>query len=229
MLHYASPPLHYSSTMTFLDTPISAVAAAIPVPVAPYVSEHATREQWLESAVKMLQDFVFDQANLKLPPVKVSCSWPGGGSARKRIGECWSRAASNAKINEIFISPSIEASTRVLDVLCHELCHAIDDCKNHHKAPFTKLARAIGLEGKPTQTSASAALMRVLKEDLIPVLGEYPHARLNMNAMKPKDPRAAFIKFTCTACDMAFRVTAGHAGSVHMCPSCGSEDDLVAE
>ena len=39
---------------------------------------HATRESWLEAGVAELT-FVFEAVGFVLPPVRVSCSWPGGG------------------------------------------------------------------------------------------------------------------------------------------------------
>lgn len=192
------------------------------------MSTIATREAWLETAVVALQSHVFDQADLTIPHVKVSCSWPGGGSPRKRIGECWARRCSPLSVNEIFISPKLADPVEVLGVLVHELVHAVDDCKHDHKAPFRRMARDVGLEGKPTSTTASAALVAVFKEEILPKLGDYPHGSLTPSAMKPKAPRSAFVKFTCEECDSVFRVTAGHAENVQMCPCCGSHD-LVPE
>lgn len=89
-----------------------------------------TREEWLRRACARLSAEVFAPTGFALPPdVRVSCSWPGSGSPSKRIGECWSRAASEQGVNEVFISPKIDDPLRVLDILVHEGIHAIDDCK----------------------------------------------------------------------------------------------------
>ena len=77
------------------------------------------------------------------------------------------------KINEIFISPVLSESERVLDVLSHEMIHAIDDCQSGHKGAFRKMAKAIGLEGKMTSTSAGEKLTEKLKE-IISRIGNYP-------------------------------------------------------
>lgn len=65
--------------------------------------------------------------------VQVSCGFPGGGSVFKRIGECWPRARSAGKVNQVFINPTQSDTVRVLGVLGHELIHAADDCKSGHR------------------------------------------------------------------------------------------------
>lgn len=165
-----------------------------------------TREEWLQLGVVELAKKVFKPADLTVPTdAKVSCSWPGGGSARKRIGECWSREASGAKVNEMFISPTIEDPVRALDVLAHEVIHAIDDCKNGHKAPFTRMMKAIGLEGKPTATAAGEDLTKRLNE-VVKVLGPYPHRKLDMSGRKKAGTR--LIKCECPTCGYTVRTTA---------------------
>ena len=43
-----------------------------------------TREEWLLKAVDVIRNAAPD--GMVIPPVNVSCSWPGGGSPQKRIG-----------------------------------------------------------------------------------------------------------------------------------------------
>lgn len=182
-----------------------------------------TREEWLEHGVAHLQG-VFSNAGFPLPKVKVSCSWPGGGSARKRIGECWAKRMSAAKINEIFVSPLIADPVQALDILAHELCHAVDDCEHGHKAPFVKIARAIGLEGKPTATHAGDAL-KTLLESIAKQIGEYPHRKLDLSSRKKQTTRN--LKCACTdeECGCVWRMTQSwvdRAGVDLACPVCGS-------
>jgi hypothetical protein len=181
-----------------------------------------TREAWLQRGAQLLASTVFTAAGISVPPVKTSCSWPGGGSARKRIGECWSRSASEAGINEIFISPNIADAVQALDILAHELVHASDDCASGHGAEFTRRARAIGLEGKPTATVAGAALRAELTK-IADALGPYPHAKLNLSARKKQTTR--MIKVACGDCEGVFRAARAHierAASL-CCPFCGGD------
>lgn len=163
-----------------------------------------TREAWLAHSTILITHTVFAAAGIEVPVVKTSCSWPGGGSARKRIGECWARRMSEAGINEIFISPVIADPVQALDILTHELVHASDDCASGHGAEFVRRARKVGLEGKPTATVAGAALRAKLAE-IAEALGPYPHATLNLSARKKQTTR--MIKVECDDCGGVYRTT----------------------
>lgn len=179
-----------------------------------------TREEYLREAAYHI-GFIFQRyADVELPEFQVSCSWPGGGSANKRIGECWPRSWSGAGINEIFISPMIEDSVRALDILCHELVHAVDDCKDGHGPIFTKMARAIGLEGKPTATHAGERLHAELRE-IVDQLGPYPHKKLTNNGKKQKNRQ---IKLQCSDCGAIWRMSRTVAQQASTCPCCQSDD-----
>lgn len=185
--------------------------------------KHEARETWLQAGVAGLEK-IFTDAGYTLPAVKVSCSWPGGGSARKRIGECWSRSASAAKINEIFISPTVSEPVAALDILAHELCHAVDDCASGHRKPFAKIAKAIGLEGKMTATVAGPLLLPKLQAIAVK-LGDYPHATLSLAGRKKQGTR--MIKVECSDCGGVFRTTQkwlDEAEHALCCPFCRSED-----
>ena len=177
-----------------------------------------TREQWLEAAVVAIA-----QANpsVKFPPVKVSCSWPGGGSARKRIGECWARKMSKAGINEIFISPKIADPARVVSILAHELAHAIDDCKSGHKAAFVAIGKSLGLTGKPTQMELPEALSSAIANAVIAKVGKFPHSTLDLSSRKKQSTR--MLKLECNVCKAVWRMSAKHAIHVTVCPCCGSD------
>lgn len=163
-----------------------------------------TREAWLARGAVLITHTVFAAAGIEVPVVKTSCSWPGGGSARKRIGECWAKRMSEAGVNEIFISPVIADPVQALDILTHELVHASDDCASGHGGEFVRRARKVGLEGKPTATVAGAALRAKLAE-IAEALGPYPHATLNLSARKKQTTR--MIKVECGDCDGVFRTT----------------------
>jgi len=178
------------------------------------------RETWLNNAIVALRP-LFKQHGVDVPAdVKVSCSFPGGGSPNKRIGECWPRSRSKAKVNELFISPTLDEKSRVLDVLVHELCHAADDCKSGHRGAFAKAARAIGLVGPLTATTTGPELKAHL--DALP-LGAYPHEGLLMTKGGRSDRSGVRVKLTCPDEGMSFWVSkAGYQCLTH-CPFCGEE------
>src|SRR5690606_38637603 len=99
--------------------------------------------------------------------VKVSVGWPGGpGRKNCVIGQCWAPAAAADGVSHVFISPVLDDAVRVLDVLAHELVHAInfaegDNCG--HRGRFAKIAKGIGLTGKMTATVAGEELAERLQ------------------------------------------------------------------
>jgi len=159
----------------------------------------STREEWLVAAIEALGKTVFADAGVELPPVRVSVGWPGGrGKKDNVIGQCWPTGLAADKKAQLFISPVLNDGARVLDVLAHELVHAADDCKNGHKAPFAKIAKAIGLTGKMTATVASPELVEKLNA-LVLELGIYPHAELARSggSHEPKKQGTRMIKAEC--------------------------------
>jgi hypothetical protein len=136
-----------------------------------------TREEWLTAAIAALTP-LFEAVGETVPAVRVSVGWPGGrGDKSATIGQCWASIASEDKVAQIFISPVLDDASRVLDVLAHELVHAVDDCQSGHKGPFAKIAKGIGLTGKMTATVAGEELKATL-DDIAAELGTYPHAAL---------------------------------------------------
>lgn len=165
-----------------------------------------TREEWLINAVDTLRPLFVQLASVDVPEVRVSCGFPGGGSPRKRIGECWKVAACASGVAEIFVSPVLADPIMVLATLVHEMVHAWDRGENGHKAPFARVARAMGLEGKMTATHAGEELSATLA-DIAAELGPYPHAEISL-AVQVKKQTTRMIKVECPACGYVLRTTA---------------------
>lgn len=154
-----------------------------------------TREEWLENAVEALRPLFREVTGRELPPVRVSAGFPGGGSARKRVGECWATFTATDKISNIFISPVLDDEVEVLATLAHELVHALDNCKSGHKGAFSKIAKAIGLTGKMTATVAGDELRELLVE-IAAELGDYPHGKVTLgSSIKKQSTR--MLKVEC--------------------------------
>lgn len=143
-----------------------------------------TCEQWLNAATKLLAENIFKPKGYLVPFVKVSTGFTGTKSGLKAIGSCWYSDATDDKVPQIFISPVLSDSARVMDVLAHELIHAMFPMDGHKKM-FKRCALAIGLTGKMTATVASPELTERLNTLLkMPledgtILGPYPHAKLH--------------------------------------------------
>jgi hypothetical protein len=185
-----------------------------------------TREQWLSQATEELRA-LFKQHGDTIPTqVRSSCGFPSKSalaSKNRRIGECWSSAASADSHAEIFISPTISDSARVLDILAHELIHAVHPGDGHGKK-FGKTSRAIGLEGKLTATVAGPKFT-AWAEPVLARLGAYPHADLvPSNAQKKQTTR--MLKCVCSDCGYTVRVAGkwlADMGAPH-CPEHGVMD-----
>ena len=167
---------------------------------------HKTREQWLTTAVEILDAEVFaphlpksddtDESNV---PFRVSCGWPGGPGKKKGVlGQCWNPKSSADGTTEMFITPTEKGEISVLDTLVHENVHRHVGTECGHKGEFRRLALAVGLTGKMTSTEAGPELREKLV-DLAERLGYYPHDRLDTSTKKKQTTR--MIKLTCSECD----------------------------
>lgn len=172
---------------------------------------YASREDWLARAVALMVP-LFKQAGYEVPKVKVSCGWPSarGLSKKKRtIGQCWDKSAAADAIAQIFISPYLENPSDeqgVLSTLIHEVVHAVVGNKEGHNKVFGKCARAVGLEGKLTSTTAGEELAKNCKA-WVKALGKYPHAKLDSNKSPVKKQGTRLIKCECGDCGYVCRST----------------------
>jgi hypothetical protein len=165
------------------------------------------REEWLSKCIQRLRPD-FERVGYSLPEkIRASCSWPsksGLANKKRRIGEAWSAKNSADQSCEVFISPVLKDPLEVSATLVHELVHCAVGVEERHKGRFTRLAKAVGLEGKMTSTRPGEALVARLRE-ITDGIGPYPHAELtHSNAMKKQGCR--LLKVVCE-CDCVVRMT----------------------
>ncbi len=190
------------------------------------------RETWLLMGVEQLKKQVFNPVGLKVPPVNVSVSLMSTGLRKQKnltIGENYHTRCSSAGNHEIFMSPLYfdrSNSARVLDVLAHELIHAIDDNKNGHKKPFRDMALKIGLMSPMRATTASPELAETCQK-IVDEIGEFPHDRMIIKKVKTQGTRN--IKVSCLCCDFSFRTSQKNIDKINLrtCLSCETEDALT--
>lgn len=155
------------------------------------------REEWLEAAIERLVAML-RAAGADVPPVRVSCSFPGTrplAPIHYRIGECWlARTPNNPDHRaQILVSPLLDDAVEVLGVIVHELCHAALPVGTGHRGAFKRLATACGLAGKMTATVPGPELTEKLRL-LVMELGAYPHTRLRRGRFaNPEDPESPEI------------------------------------
>lgn len=168
----------------------------------------ANREAWLQQAVTALRPH-FRKAGVSLPTVRVSCGWPGGrtrpAKGKTITGQCWTSAKDGRA--QLFISPTIDSGHDALAILVHELCHASDANKHGHAAEFAELAYAVGLVGKPTETTAGGELAMKLAT-IATRLGKYPHSALLADSGDGKKKQTTrMVKVWCPECGYTVRTT----------------------
>lgn len=205
--------------------------------MTPKTRSRKTREEWLTQMVRVLHTDLFQALPARglhhgvakaLPKFRVSCSWPGGGSARSRIGEAWSPSASATGHTEMFISPRMSDTVKVVETLIHEQVHMYmfqleGGLEIGHKRQFAKLAHAVGLAGKMTSTHADPNLVKVIKR-LAKKCGKYPHADMSgLGGRKKQQTR--LVKATCmdSECGCIIRITnkwVDASGGDLSCPVC---------
>ena len=133
-------------------------------------------------------------------------------------------------VPQVFIHPSLtNGDMGPLPTLAHELAHAYLPVGTGHKGKFVQLVRALGLAGKPTSTSAGEAFNTDM-QGIADVLGEYPHAALDVSNMKKQNTRQ--IKCECSECGVIFRLTRKWIDLVGaeniVCPlRCGEGDETT--
>ncbi len=198
-----------------------------PAPVGPIGKPNhgvANREQWLGDAVNALRPMFVKTGQSVPDKARVSCSWPsskGLPGKKQAIGECWQPESSGDGHVEIFISPILGDPVKALDVLAHELCHAA--CPGDgHKGKFPKTAKAIGLIGKMTATTAGPELTERLQR-IADNIGPYPHAAITVAVKEGgrKKQKTNLLKVYCDDCGYTMRITRSWiAEAVPACP-CG--------
>lgn len=182
------------------------------------------REEWLGQLTEKLRP-IFDGINYPLPDkIRTSCGFPSRGALstkRRSVGEAWSSDRSDDKTFETFVSPMVADALEVAAIQVHELVHCAAGVECGHRSPFTKVAKAVGLEGKMTETVAGEDLKSIL-QIFIDELGPYPHAKL-VHSSLPKKQGTRMILVKCPNCGYQVRTTRKWLEvGVPICP-CGEE------
>jgi hypothetical protein len=187
------------------------------------------REEWLTECIQKLRPD-FETLCHPLPEkIRASCSWPsksGLANKKRRIGEAWSANNSADQSCEVFISPVLKDPLEVAATLVHELVHCAVGVEAGHKGKFPRLAKAIGLEGKMTATTAGETLKHNLQE-IVDDIGPYPHAELT-HSNAPKKQGCRLLKVSCTQCECVVRMTRKWLDEVGP-PTCGCGGKMVEE
>lgn len=167
---------------------------------------HDTREGWLSDALNLMSPRI-KAAGYSLPEkVKLACGFPVGSRGGKKVlAQCIAPEASAEGITEMFVSPVLSDPLTVLGAALHEAGHACVGVKAGHGPAFKAFCAAMGLTGKATEAMPGDDCRRWLREEILPMLGAYPHAAVDPNARKKQGTR--MIKLVCPETGYTCRTT----------------------
>lgn len=191
------------------------------------------RQAWLHEGEVALRK-LFESKGYDVPvQVRTSIGFPKGTKdGKKIIGQCWALTASADEHHEIFISPvlghagkpTMEGSISVLEVLAHELAHAIAGNKAGHRIirepdpsekgydkkhekwrmSFPAVAGSVGLVGPWTATQPGEEFI-TWATPLVKKIGMFPAGALSSFDRKKDGCRQ--LKCECEDCGYIVRTT----------------------
>lgn len=206
-------------------------SALVPLPVSPQTWHRpssdtrraVTQSAWLDMAVQAVGAHIMRPAGVDVPRVRASVGWTLGRNVR---GQCHVSGVADG-IPAIYIRPvsrdSGQADT-ILDILSHELLHAVHPLDGHGRY-FGQAARAIGLAGPLTATHAGDDLRSKLSFVANVILPPIDHATISDSredsprgpgrpTSGPRDAGGHYapqtgrmLKAECHGCGMVIRTT----------------------
>lgn len=180
-------------------------------------TKYRTSEEWLKQAVEALRPH-FRRAGHEIPALRASVGWTSVGAHGRRIGECWSTRSSSDGMNTIFINTSLVNSMHILDVLAHELVHAVDDCQHKHGREFAKIAKSVGLQGPPWRSACSDVPLLEILHGIALDLGHHPYGVIQPSSSSTREMNSGRV--VCPKCGFTCRTLAGWRSVGHpLCPT----------
>jgi len=169
-------------TLSLEVPPVEAASVKPPFKSSGLPLIHRYAEVWLAEAVELLRPR-FTDAGHEIPPVHVSigfsCTGYRFGSKSYTQAMCYARRMSVDNINEIYIAPVIRSAEQVLELLTHELIHAVLDCHHGHGPEFQRIATDVNLLGARYPKPKSFIKGLLLERKLLKQLGRYPRGGMH--------------------------------------------------
>ncbi len=164
-----------------------------------------TREEWLREALNHLAIIVHESTEytVDVSNLQVSVGFPKVRGRIKAIGQCFDSKAAGDKKSHIFVCPTQVDPVRILDVVLHEIGHALLGSNEGHGKQFGVYCKSVGLVRPWTQTTASEELKSKL-EKIATELGDYPHGALVPIAKDTK--KGSTLKLWMCECETKLRV-----------------------
>lgn len=147
-----------------------------------------SREDWLNAFIAAARP-VFGSRGLILPEkIRVSIGFTGA-RGKGVLAVCWHEGASEDGTREIFIHPGLSESSRIADILTHELAHTLFGPDEQHGRNFKAAVTALGLVGKATCTTGGPE-WHVWAGPIVEALGPIPHSSLDPTLSPARRNRA---------------------------------------
>lgn len=167
---------------------------------------HDTREGWLSDFIAIIKPRLAEKGYTVPAKIKIACGFPVGSRGGKKIhGQCIAPVASADGTTEMFVSPTLSEPVTVMGVALHEAGHACVGVEAGHGPKFKAFCSALGLVGKATEAMPGPETERWLREEILPLLGAYPHASVDPSQRKKQGTR--MIKLVCPETGYTVRTT----------------------
>lgn len=200
------------------------------------MTNYVDRETYLNALVVLLQGDVFTDAGIEpeqwdTRKYRITCGFPlgyrGSRTGRVVLGQAFDPSISADGTYEVCVNPILDDPLHVAEVTVHEMIHVYAGIACGHRGEFARIARAVGLTGPMTSTTAGPALKRTL-EECVESLGPYPHAAIDPRNRRKQGTR--LLKLACTSCGFTARVSAKWGDRIHSsstCPVCNTVGSLT--
>lgn len=172
----------------------------------------------------------------RLNEVRVSCSLLSAGMNNGRaIAHVHLKHATGNGYHEIRMGAHLggrktrESSSQVADILLHEMIHTMFPYDGH-KLGFRWMCEAMGLKSPMTATTASPALAERIDNNIVKILGKYPHKGVKLVPRGKRGIGSRSIKCECHDCGCIIRLTQKWldiAGDCVHCPVGGDGHDFM--
>jgi hypothetical protein len=165
------------------------------------------REAWLREAAEWICPSLPSK-----PSFRVSVGQMTGKNSK--LGYCYSGTCAEDDIPQLFISSRLTDEPKVLEVLTHELIHAVVGTKCGHRGAFREVVDACPyLEpggGRRYTATVPTEATNTLASEIVTAIGPYPHAALRLD--KNRKPNA-WLQVRCAGCGFTAKTTRKHLGS----------------
>ena len=137
-----------------------------------------TREEWALEFIEQCRPWLAS-VGATVPPrgaIQVGWGFPTRGARSRAIGQALAASTvdGDRSVTDIIISIKLSTTHDIASTLVHELVHAAAGISEGHGGEFVRIAKAMGLEGIPTECGLGEHHAGWLAA-VVAIIGECPH------------------------------------------------------